>query len=56
MPAEAVLRALRHVWLTLEPLDLPMAVMGGIALAEQFAEAWTEALPGEPPPGVQDLG
>ena len=33
MPADAVLRALRHVWLTLEPLDLPMAVMGGIALA-----------------------
>ena len=33
MPAEAVLRALRHVWLTLEPLELPMAVVGGIALA-----------------------
>jgi hypothetical protein len=33
MPAEAVLRALRHVWLTLEPLGMPMAVVGGIALA-----------------------
>ncbi len=33
MPADAVLRALRHVWVTLEPLDLPMAVMGGIAMA-----------------------
>lgn len=33
MPAEAVLRSLRHVWLTLEPLKLPMAVTGGIALA-----------------------
>jgi hypothetical protein len=33
MPAEAVLRALRHVWATLRPLDIPMAVMGGIALA-----------------------
>jgi hypothetical protein len=33
MPAEAVIRALRHVWLTLEPLKVPMAVMGGLALA-----------------------
>lgn len=33
MVAEAVLRSLRHVWLTLEPLGLPMAVIGGIALA-----------------------
>ena len=33
MPAEAVLRSLRHVWLTLQPLNLPMAVMGGLALA-----------------------
>jgi len=33
MPAEAVLRALRHVWLTLKPLDIPVAAMGGIALA-----------------------
>lgn len=33
MPADALLRALRHVWLTLEPLDLPMAVMGGLAMA-----------------------
>ena len=33
MPPEAVLTALRHVWLTLQPLGLPMAVMGGLALA-----------------------
>ncbi len=33
MPAEGVLRALRHVWITLEPLNRPMAVLGGIALA-----------------------
>lgn len=33
MPAEAVLRSLRHLWLTLEPLELPMAVIGGLALA-----------------------
>jgi len=33
MPAEAVIRALRHVWLSLEPLDVPVAVMGGLALA-----------------------
>jgi len=33
MPAEPLLRALRHVWVTLEPLGLPMAVMGGIAVA-----------------------
>jgi len=33
MPAETVLHALRHVWLTLKPLEMPMAVMGGIALA-----------------------
>jgi len=24
MPADAVIRSLRHVWLTLEPLELPM--------------------------------
>ncbi len=33
MPAEPLLRALKHVWLTLEPLRFPMAVMGGIAVA-----------------------
>jgi hypothetical protein len=33
MPGETVLRALQHVWTTLEPLQAPMAVMGGLALA-----------------------
>ena len=33
MPGELVLQALRHVWRTLEPLNVPMAVIGGIALA-----------------------
>ena len=33
MPAEAVLRALAHVWRTLEPFHKPMALMGGLALA-----------------------
>jgi hypothetical protein len=33
MPAEVVLRALKHAWITLESLQLPMAVMGGIALS-----------------------
>ena len=33
MTADAVLQALRHVWATLEPLNLPMAVMGGLALS-----------------------
>jgi hypothetical protein len=33
MPPDAILRTLRHVWLALKPLDIPMAVMGGIALA-----------------------
>ena len=33
MRADAVIRALRHVWTTLQPLDLPMAVMGGLAMA-----------------------
>jgi hypothetical protein len=28
-----VLQALRHVWLAIAPLDLPVAVVGGIALA-----------------------
>ena len=33
MAAEVVLRALKHVWVSLEPLQVPMAVMGGLALA-----------------------
>ncbi len=33
MAGEAVLGALRHAWLTLEPLGLPVALMGGLALA-----------------------
>ena len=33
MAADWVLQALRHVWLALQPLNLPMAVMGGLALA-----------------------
>jgi hypothetical protein len=33
MPGEVVLKALRHVWLTLESLKVPAAVMGGIGLA-----------------------
>lgn len=33
MPSNLVLQTLRHVWLTIEPLNVPMAVIGGIALA-----------------------
>jgi hypothetical protein len=33
MPAELVLQTLQHVWRTLKPLDVPMAVIGGLALA-----------------------
>src|SRR5437879_4503814 len=33
MAAEVVLRALAHVWARLEPLKIPMAVSGGLALA-----------------------
>jgi hypothetical protein len=33
MPGELVLKALEHLWKTLAPLRLPMAVMGGIALS-----------------------
>jgi hypothetical protein len=33
MPRESLLRALRHIWLALEPLNIPMAVMGGLAMA-----------------------
>jgi hypothetical protein len=38
MPSEGVLAALRHAWLALEPLNLPMAVIGGVALS-----AWNHA-------------
>jgi hypothetical protein len=31
--AEVLLKALKHVWVSLEPLQVPMAVMGGLALA-----------------------
>jgi len=31
--AEVVLKALKHVWVSLEPFHAPMAVMGGLALA-----------------------
>jgi hypothetical protein len=33
VPSELVLQALRHVWLALAPLNIPKAVIGGIALA-----------------------
>lgn len=33
MPVNLVLSSLKHVWETLTPLHLPMAVMGGLALA-----------------------
>jgi hypothetical protein len=33
MPGEQLLKALDHVWKTLEPMDIPMAVMGGIAVS-----------------------
>lgn len=33
MAGETVLRALRHVWLVLESLNVPAAVVGGIAMA-----------------------
>lgn len=33
MAAEVVLKALKHVWVSLQPLHTPMAVMGGLALA-----------------------
>ncbi len=63
MPGEGILVTLRHAWLALEPLNLPMAVVGGVALsawnhvryardadflANEFAEIWREAFPGEP--------
>jgi hypothetical protein len=33
VPGELVLAALRRVWTALEPLDVPMAVMGGISVS-----------------------
>jgi hypothetical protein len=33
MPAKLVSQALKHVWTTLQGMNLPMAVMGGLALA-----------------------
>jgi hypothetical protein len=33
MLAKEVLRTLKHIWVSLEALDIPMAVMGGIALS-----------------------
>src|SRR5207302_6216555 len=33
MLADEVVLALKHIWLTLESLNVPMAVMGGIALS-----------------------
>ena len=33
MPGELILGALRHVWLALEPLNIPMAVMGDISVS-----------------------
>jgi hypothetical protein len=33
MPAEVVLRALRHAWECLRPLDIPVAIAGGMALS-----------------------
>ena len=31
LAADAVLKALKHVWVSLEPLHAPMAVMGGLS-------------------------
>jgi hypothetical protein len=39
--AEVVLKALKHVWVSLQPLQAPMAVMGGLALA-----AWRHVFDG----------
>jgi len=33
LPGEMVLQTLQHVWRTLKPLNIPMAVIGGLALA-----------------------
>jgi hypothetical protein len=45
MAADVVLCALKHVWVSLEPLKIPMALMGGLALA-----AWKVAAPSAGPP------
>ena len=33
MPPKPILDTLQHLWHTLEPLQLPMALMGGLALS-----------------------
>src|SRR5205814_8640935 len=33
MTAEVVFQTLKHVWASLEPLHLPMALMGGLSVA-----------------------
>jgi hypothetical protein len=33
MPGETILQTLRHVWRTIQPLDVPAALIGGIALS-----------------------
>jgi len=33
MPGDTVLQTLRHVWQTLKPMNVPVAVVGGLALA-----------------------
>lgn len=33
MPAEVVMRVLKHIWFTLESLQAPVAAMGGIAFS-----------------------
>lgn len=33
MPGEMIIAALRRAWVAIEPLDVPMAVMGGLALS-----------------------
>src|SRR5437773_10387743 len=33
MPGKLVLQTLKHVWGAIEPLQLPLAVMGGVALS-----------------------
>jgi hypothetical protein len=59
MIAKGIAESLAHVWTTLKTLDIPMAIMGGIALAAwcrslhlqaALAEIWDEAFPGETPP------
>ena len=34
MPGNIVLQTLRHVWLTLAPLNILVALIGGLALAK----------------------